>query len=199
MAAQKRLRLAIPLLLAVAAGLVLLAGCSSDVSEEDLEAVQADLAALQATVDGLDGGSSVAPVNRLIEVTGFEIKGSTSTDDLAAPDIDPSTLSDGFGYKAPGVYDEDNPSKWQVATYMWSPGNMSANQGDSISLHFFIVNGNEHEVWVEGPDGSTVVDETEMNRGREYTIEFNADQAGVYRLICNNHEPTMTAELVVQG
>jgi plastocyanin len=80
---------------------------------------------------------------------------------------------------------------------MWSPGNMTAFQGDKVNLHFFIVNGNEHEVWVEGPDGSTVVDETEMNRGREYTFTFDASQAGVYRLVCNNHEPTMTAELVV--
>ena len=195
-----RLFIMAPLVLA-AAGLLLLAGCSSGASEEDLEAVQAELTALQAEVAGLDGSPSapgVDPVDRFIEVTGFEIKGSTSSADLAPPDVDPSTLSDGFGFKGPGDYDADNPDKWQVATYMWSPGNMIANQGDSISLHFFIVNGNEHEVWVEGPDGSTVVDETEMNRGREYFFDFDVSQAGVYRLICNNHEPTMTAELVVQ-
>ncbi len=184
-------RLYIVGLLAMAAvAALLVAGCTSGVSQEDLDA-------LQAEIDALDGAPSVAPVERFIEVTGFEIKGSTSSDELAPPEIDPSTLSDGFGYKAPGVYDEENPSKWQVATYMWSPGNMTAFQGDKVNLHFFIVNGNEHEVWVEGPDGSTVVDEIEMNRGREYTFEFEATQAGVYRLICNNHEPTMTAELVV--
>ncbi len=160
------------LALAAVAALVL-AGCTSGASEEDLDA-------LQAQVDALGGApSSVGPVERFIEVTGFEIKGSTSSDELAPPEIDPSTLSDGFGYKAPGEYDEDNPTKWQVATYMWSPGNMTAFQGDKVNLHFFIVNGNEHEVWVEGPDGSTVVDEAEMNRGREYTFEFEATQAGV--------------------
>jgi plastocyanin len=184
-------RITIVGLLAVAAvALVVLAACTSGASEEDLDA-------LQAQVDALGVAPSVATVERFIEVTGIEIKGGTSTDSLAAPDVDPSTLSDGFGYKAPGVYDEENPTKWQVASYMWTPGNMTAFQGDKINLHFFIINGDEHTTWVEGPDGSTVVDETEMNRGREYTLTFDATQAGVYRLICNEHEPTMTAEIVV--
>ncbi len=52
------------------------------------------------------------PTNHLIEVTAFEVKGSTSIADLAPPDVDPSTFSAGFGYKAPGEYDADDPDKW---------------------------------------------------------------------------------------
>ncbi len=178
------------LLLAMASAAVLLAACSSDGDvgpvEDRVSAVESDLAALLPP-----------PTEHFIEVTAFEVKGATSASDLAPPDVDPSTLSDGFGYKAPGEYDPDNPDQWQVASYMWTPGQMVAYQGDTMNLHFFVLNGNEHQVWIEGPDGETVVDETEMNRGREYNMSVSLASAGVYRLICNNHEPTMTAEIVV--
>jgi len=196
MVTQKRFRLAVPLLLAMAAGLLVLAACSSGASDEDLEAVQADLAALQADVEALDSPTSVGSVDRVIEVTGFEVKGTTNTDDLAVPDVDPKTLSAGYGYNAPG-FDDDSPNNWRVASYMWTPGNMIAFQGDSIDLHTFILNGNSHNVWVEDPDGTKVVDDTEMNRGRAYTLEFEATEAGVYKLVCSTHGPTMTAEIVV--
>ncbi len=149
--------------------------------------------------DGGDGLASRIPpaTERLIEVTILEVKGATSANDLAPPDIDPSTLSDGFGYKAPGVYDADNPDKWQVASYMWNQANIVAFEDDVLNLHIFVLNGNEHDVWIEGPDGETVVEELEMNRGREYDISLKPTKAGVYRLICNTHEPTMTADILV--
>lgn len=196
MVTEKRLRLAVPLLLALAAGLLVLSACSDGASEEDLEAVQADIAGLQADVDALDSPASVGSVDRVIEVTAFEVKGTTNTDDLAAPDVDPKTLSAGFGYNAPG-FDDDSPNNWRVASYMWTPGNMVAFQGDSIDLHTFVLNGNFHNVWVEAPDGTKVVDDIEMNRGRTYNLEFDATEAGVYKLVCSTHGPTMTAEIVV--
>ena len=137
------------------------------------------------------------PTNHLIEVTAFEVKGSTSANDLAPPDVDPSTLSAGFGYKAPGDYDLDNPDKWQVASYMWTPGQMVARQGDTLGLHVFVLNGNTHETWIEDPDGNIVSNVVVMNRGREYDFSVSLEKAGVYRLICSTHAPTMTAEIVV--
>jgi plastocyanin len=196
MVTQKRLRLAVPLVLALAAGLLVLSACSSGASEEDLEEVQADVAAIQSDVESLDSPTRVGPVDRLIEVTGFEVKGTTNTDDLAAPEVDPETLSAGYGYSAPG-FDDENPKNWRVASYMWNAGDMTAFQGDSIDLHTFILNGNEHNVWVEAPDGSKVVQDIEMNRGRTYNLEFDATQAGVYKLKCSTHAPTMTADIVV--
>jgi plastocyanin len=50
---------------------------------------------------------------------------------------------------------------------------------------------------VEAPDGSKVVEDIEMNRGRDYNLKFDATQAGVYKLVCSTHAPTMTAETVV--
>ena len=188
---RKRTRLLVPLVLMIAgvALLAIAAGCTSDVSQEDLDA-------LQVEIDTLDGAPSIAPMDRVIYVTGFEVKGTTSTEDLAVPEVDPATLSAGYGYDAPG-FDEENPTDWRVATYLWSPGNMTAYQGDSIDLNIFMVNGNSHIVRVDGPDGSTVVPDIEMNRGREYNLEFDVTQAGVYKLICLTHTPTMTADILV--
>ncbi len=188
---RKRARLLVTLMLMIA-GVALLgiaAGCTSGASEEDLDD-------LRAEVEALGGAPRIDPVDRLIEVTGFEIKGTTNTEDLAVPEVDPSTLSAGYGYKAPG-FDEDNPTDWRVETYIWGPGNMTAFQGDTIDLHTFILNGNSHTVRIEGPDGSTVVEDVEMNRGRTYNLKFDATQAGVYKLICLTHAPTMTADIVV--
>ncbi len=175
---RKRARLLVPLMLMIAGAalLAIAAGCGDD--------------------DDGGGGVSIPPTDRLIEVTGLEIKGTTNTEDLAVPEIDPETLSAGFGYDAPG-FDEDNPTNWRVASYIWGPGNMTAFQGDSIDLHTFILNGNSHNVWVEAPDGSKVVEDIEMNRGLDYNLKSDATQAGVYKHICSTHGPTMTADIVV--
>lgn len=129
-------------------------------------------------------------------VTGVEWKGTTNTGDLAAPSVNPADLSDGYGFDPPGN-DPSNPKNWTVETYVWTPGSMTVYEGDRVDLTFFIVNGNKHETWVEGADGAEVVKESEMNRGREYSKSFTASQAGVYRLICNTHEPSMTAYIQV--
>ncbi len=137
-----------------------------------------------------------AATTRAVQITAFEVKGGTTASELTPPSVDPSTLSDGYGWYPLG-FDEGNPDKWQVASYMWTPGTVTAFQGDTLNLNFFVLNGNEHDVWIEGPDGETVLEETEMNRGREYQITLRVTKPGVYRLICNTHEPTMTAEIVV--
>ncbi len=129
-------------------------------------------------------------------VTGVEWKGTTSSDNLDPPSIDPSTLSDGYGFNPEG-FDSGNSKNWRVASYVWTPGSMVAYEGDKIDLTFFIINGNDHSTWVEGPDGDEVAPEVEMHRGREYSMSFTASKAGTYRLICNEHEPSMTAYIQV--
>ena len=136
------------------------------------------------------------PTERVIEMTGFELKGSTRASELAPPEINPEQLGNGYGFKDVGVYESDS-DKWQVASYMWLPGEVTAFQGDTLDLNFFVLNGNKHDVWIEDPDGETVSQTTEMNRGREYQISLRVTKPGVYRLICGTHAPTMTAEIVV--
>ena len=137
---------------------------------------------------GLEGSDVV------FDVSIIEIKGST--DGIEPPDVDPASLSAGYGFTGPGEYDSENPDKWQVATYLFSPSALTAVKGDNVTLRMFVINGDTHVTWLEAPDGS-IVEEWTMNRGREYNISFTADQAGYYTMHCNNHTPTMEAKILV--
>lgn len=69
-------------------------------------------------------------------------------------------------------------------------------QGDTVTLTVFVVNGDHHEVAVLAPDGQVVVPTATWQRGREYRIRFVASQAGPYHLRCLTHVPTMTATIL---
>ena len=190
------------------------AACSPDIKpvEDRVGSVEQIVSALQGKVSSVEGrvstlegkmssvkesvGKIGAPAGlQHFYLTAFEVKGAT--DGIAPPSVNPKDLSDGYGFKPPGEYDSSNPNKWQVASYMWTPGAMTVLQGDTVDLTIFVLNGDKHEVWVEAPNGDEVIVEFEMNRGREYSKSFTASQAGVYTLICNTHEPTMTAIIQV--
>jgi plastocyanin len=163
-------------------------------------AAEQNLIAAQAKLTSLEGkaGKIAAPAGKVeFVVTGVELKGSTVTKDLAVPPVDPKTLSDGYRYKEPGVADKADATKWEVSTYVWAPGAMTALQGDQVSARIFIVNGDKHTTWIEGPDGKEIVKEEVQNRGREYVMTFTASQVGNYKLVCNEHDPTMRAVITV--
>lgn len=140
------------------------------------------------------GGSAPAPSEVTFDISIIEIKGAT--DGIDPPSDNPEGLSTGYRFKPPGEYDESNPDKWQVSTYLFSPSAITAVLGDTVSLRMFVVNGDTHVTWLEAPDGSKV-DEVTMNRGREYNLTFTADQAGYYTMHCDNHAPTMSAQILV--
>jgi len=130
------------------------------------------------------------------DVNVIEIKGAT--DGIEPPEVDPASLSTGYKFKAPGEYDADNPEKWQVSSYFYSPGELVVNQGDEVTLRTFVLNGDVHATWLEAPDGSKIEGtEITMNRGRQYDVQFTADQVGYYTWTCGNHAPTMTAKILV--
>ncbi len=139
-------------------------------------------------------GTGVAPSDVTFDLSLIEIKGST--DKLAAPEVDPASLSKGYGYSGPGDFDSENPAKWQVSTYAFNPAALTAVKGDRITLRLFVVNGDTHVLHLEAPDGSRV-EELTVNRGNEYTITFTPDQSGYYTLQCDNHSPTMQAKILV--
>ena len=169
--------------------------CSTDLKpvEDRVGAVEQSVSALQTKA-----GKIAAPAKDVeFVVTGVEWKGATSIDSLAAPTTDPKTLSSGYRYKAPGEFEPTNPKRWEVSSYVWSPGAMTALQGDKITLRTFIINGDEHAACMEAPDGTKVVQAQNLNRGRQYLLTFTAAQAGTYKLICGSHAPTMTAAITV--
>lgn len=137
-------------------------------------------------------GLSAEPVT--IDVNVIEIKGAT--DGIDAPSVDPASLSSGYKFKPPGEYDADNPDKWQVSSYMFSPSEMVVPLGSQVTLRTFVLNGDEHGTYLVAPDGSKVPGtDIMLNRGRQYEIEFVADQAGYYTWECANHHPTMSAKI----
>jgi len=139
------------------------------------------------------GGTTLEPSEVTIDISIIEIKGAT--DGISAPGVNPESLSSGYRFKPPGEYDESNPDKWQVSTYLFSPSAFTVIQGDSVNLRTIVINGDEHTVWLESPDGSKG-EMVVMNRGREYTFSFTADQAGYYTLHCDEHEPTMSVQIL---
>lgn len=132
-----------------------------------------------------------------IFLTALEVKGSTTADKLAPPSANPAELSKGYGFKGPGQADKSAPQKWEVASYLFAPGFVVVRQGDTVTLTAFVVNGDEHEVWIAAPDGQKVVPNTIWNRGREYRMQFLADKLGTYQLVCSNHAPSMIATFLV--
>ena len=139
-------------------------------------------------------GGSLAPNDVTFDISIIEIKGST--DKLDPPEVDPASLSKGYGYTGPGKFNSENPAQWQVSTYLFSPAALTAGRGDRITLRIFVVNGDTHIVHLEAPDGSRV-QELVLNRGNEYSISFTPDQSGYYTLQCENHGPTMQAKILV--
>lgn len=67
--------------------------------------------------------------------------------------------------------------------YRFSPGHLTVNKGDQVTLHIHGVNGHAHDFEIEafGVNGT-------VERGDTATVSFHADQAGTFELVCTNHD-----------
>jgi len=155
------------------------------------------VASLALTACGAESGAVALEQNEVVfDVNVIEIKGAT--DGIDAPSVDPASLSSGYKFSPPGEYDSENPAKWQVSSYMYSPAAFVVGQGDEVTLRTFVLNGDNHVTWLEAPDGSRVAGtDVTMNRGRQYEVSFSADQPGYYTWKCADHSPTMSAQILV--
>lgn len=106
------------------------------------------------------------PHGHSIYMTAVEFKGSTTTDKLASPVLDPAKLSKGYVYRAPGQAEPSAPQRWDVASYQFSPSFVTVQQGDSIMLSVFIAHGDHHEVRLTDPDGQVVLEKAAWDQGR---------------------------------
>jgi plastocyanin len=138
-----------------------------------------------------------APTAHTIFMTAIELKGSTTTDKLAPPPVNPKDLSKGYDYKPPSQADKNDPKRWEVSSYRFDPGFVTVLKDDTVKLTIFVVNGDEHDVRIADPDGRDVFAPAKWNRGREYNVSFIAKKVGSYHLICSAHAPTMTATILV--
>ncbi len=155
------------------------------------------VAVLALLLAGDVGAQQPAATAHTIFLTALEVKGSTTADKLAPPSLNPKDISKGYELKAPGVADKNAPQKWEVSSYLFTPAFVTVRQGDEVILNVFVVNGDEHEVWITAPDGERVLPKTIWNRGREYRVRFLAAKVGAYQLTCSNHAPTMAAAFLV--
>ena len=125
-------------------------------------------------------------MTRTFYMEALEPKGGTSLDKEAFPD---AALPPGGGYALKAANEE---GKWEVETYVWNPKQIIVNEGDTVQLEILGVNGASHEGSIEGHVPSFVVE-----RGKITSLSFLAEIAGVYKIGCSTHQPSMTAELVV--
>lgn len=70
----------------------------------------------------------------------------------------------------------------ELEVYRFSPGYMTVNKGDNVTLNIHGVNGHEHHFEIKEFNVSGTV-----GKGETTTVNFNADQAGTFELICTNH------------
>jgi plastocyanin len=152
---------------------------------------------MSAWLWGRDAHAQQAPRTQTIFMTAVEIKGSTTTDKLAPPTVNPVELSKGYGFKGPGEAEKTAPQRWEIASYTFMPGFITVLQGDTVTLSAFVVNGDHHDVAVLAPDGQVVVPTAIWQRGRQYQVSFVAEHVGTYHLKCFAHAPTMTANILV--
>jgi plastocyanin len=137
--------------------------------------------ALAADIHG-----QAVPGKRVITMAAVEPKGGTTVDKEPFP---LAALPEGGGYilKKP-----DASGRWEVSTYRFLPSQIIVNQGDEVTLEMIGVNGAEHPGLIEGYDVAFNV-----KRGQLTTVTFKADKAGVFRIRCDVHHPSMHGELIV--
>lgn len=127
-----------------------------------------------------------AQPSRTIYLAAVEPKGGTGVSSEPFPT---AGLPGGGGYvlRAP-----DATGRWEVSTYQWQPGFIVAREGEQVTLEIIGINGAEH-VSALPP----YVQSFTVRRGQLTRVTFTANRAGVFPIICVNHQPSMTGYLVV--
>jgi plastocyanin len=83
----------------------------------------------------------------------------------------------------------------KVERYVFVPDKIVVQQGQHVHLHFLGINGGGgHTVIIE----NYVTTPFQFFRNQTVTKEFVADEAGVFKIVCSDHPPTMTGELIVE-
>lgn len=128
---------------------------------------------------------TIKPSKKTIYMSAIEPKGGTTVDKEPYP---AKPLPEGKGY----VIKPPKDGRWEVSNYRWEPATVVVFKGDEVTLKILGVNGDVHDVIIEGLGQAFTV-----KRGEVITVTFTADKVGTFRMICNNHLPTMVGHIVV--
>jgi len=150
------------------------------------QAAVADVTVQGPGVSAINLEQTLGPAKRHITIAVVEPKGGTTLDKEAFPQ---TALPEGGGYilKAPNEAD-----RWEVSAYMFMPSQIIVNEGDEVTLEYVGINGAEHPAQIEGYDVEFTV-----KRGQVTVVQFTADKAGVFQILCPVHHPSMRGELIV--
>jgi plastocyanin len=136
------------------------------------------------------GGGEASPGlesgERTVYMAAVEPKGGTNVEDEPFPT---EALPEGGAYI---LKEPDEEGRWEVETYRWMPNEFTVVEGDRVTLEIIGINGSLHEATLEGYDL-----DFEVTRGHITTAEFVADTPGIFRLVCETHQPSMTGQMVV--
>jgi plastocyanin len=132
-------------------------------------------------------GQSQAAEERVIYVAAIEPKGGVTVDKEPFPAGD---LPKGGGYvkKAP-----DGSGRWEVSTYQWSPATVVVRQGERITLEIIGINGAKHSGHID----RYIPKHFLVKRGEITRVQFTADTPGVFKIHCEEHQPSMEGALIV--
>lgn len=81
-----------------------------------------------------------------------------------------------------GEYKTQTADGKELEVYVWHPGTVHVNKGESIELQISGVNGNSHPFVVEG-----LGIRGEVTKGNTTVVRFTADKEGTYPIQCLTH------------
>ena len=131
--------------------------------------------------------SLAGAAERVIYMQAMEPKGTTSASKEPFPG---KTLPKGSGYI---IKPPNKAGKWQVSTYIFNPTQVIVNKGEKVVLKILGINGSKHTVSIERYAKKPFL----IKRGKLTDVSFVADKAGVFRIDCAEHPPSMTGEIIV--
>lgn len=81
---------------------------------------------------------------------------------------------------------------WNMRAFVFAPAEVTARQGDMVTLHFVGVQGPSHQIAIEGQD-----EVIELKRGEQQDISFEAKEPGIIRFVSLGRQPSMQGRIVV--
>lgn len=131
--------------------------------------------------------TSAAQATRTVYMAAVEPKGGTGVSQEPFPDAARLPAGGGYILKAP-----DTTGRWEVSTYQWQPSFVVVNQGEQVTLEIIGINGAEHVSSLP-----PYAEKFTVKRGQLTRVTFTVSRAGIFPILCVNHQPSMTGYLVV--